>query len=218
MFRRLWFFVTRWRRMQDLEEEMCLHLELRAAANRREGVPSEEAARRARLRFGNPLAFREEARDAWGFAALERLGGNLRYAIRRTVERPAGTLVVVLTLALGIAATTGMFTLLDAMLLRPAPWNTSGQAVWIVGLDGRSGEPRHLSYPDYLAYRDRATTLSGVAAEGGTAMALGGPQPQRVLGAVVSGNYFDVLGLHAQVGRTFAADDDMAQAARPWSC
>lgn len=215
MLRRLWFFVTRWRRMQDLDEEMRLHVELRAAANRRDGLHSEEAARQARLRFGNPLKLREEARDVWGFAELERIGGDLRHAVRRIVHRPAGTLVVVLTLALGIAATTAMFTLLDAMLLRPAPWNTRGQVVWIVGLWGRSAMPRNLSYPDYLIYRDRATTLSGVAAEGRTAMAIGGRQPQRVLGALVSGNYFDVLGLRAQIGRTFAPDEDTAPGANP---
>ena len=215
MFRRLWFFVTRWRRMQDLDEEMRLHVELRAAANRRDGLHPEEAARQARLRFGNTLKLREEARDVWGFAELERIGGDLRHAARRIVQRPAGTLVVVLTLALGIAATTAMFTLLDAMLLRPAPWNTSGRVVWIVGLRGRSAMPRNLSYPDYLIYRDRATALSGVAAESGTAMAIGGRQPERVLGALVSGNYFDVLGLRGQIGRTFAPDEDKAPDANP---
>jgi predicted permease len=215
MFRRLWFFVTRWRRMQDLDEEMRLHVELRAAANRRDGLQTEEAARQARLRFGNPLELREEARDAWGFAELERIGGDLRHAVQRIVQRPAGTLVVVLTLALGIAATTAMFTLLDAMLLKPAPWNTSGRVVWIVGLEGRSARARNVSYPDYLIYRDRAKTLSGIAAEGGTAMAIGSRQPQRVLGGIVSGNYFDVLGLHAQIGRTFAPDEDTAPGAYP---
>jgi predicted permease len=215
MFRRLWFFLTRWRRMQDLDEEMRLHVELRAAANLRDGLHAEEARRQARLRFGNPLTLREEARDVWGFAELERISGDLRHAVRRIVQRPAGTLVVVLTLALGIAATTAMFTLLDAMLLRPAPWNTSGRLVWIVGLEGRSATPRHLSYPDYLIYRDRATTLSGVAAEAGTAMAIGSRQPQRVLGALVSGNYFDVLGLRVQIGRAFAPDEDTAPGAYP---
>ncbi|HEX2445109.1 MAG TPA: ABC transporter permease [Vicinamibacterales bacterium] len=215
MFRRLWFFVTRWRRIQDLDEEMRLHVELRAAANRRDGLRAAEARRQALLRFGNPLKLREEARDVWGFAELERVGGDLRQAVRRVVQHPARTLVVVLTLALGVGATTAMFTLVDAMLLRPAPWNTSGRVVWIVGFEGRSAGPRNLSYPDYLGYRDRATTLSGVAAEGGTAMVIGSRQPQRVLGGIVSGNYFDVLGLHAQVGRTFAPDEDAAPGAYP---
>jgi hypothetical protein len=167
MFRRLWFFVTRWRRMQDLDEEMRLHVELRAAANRRDGLHAEEAARQARLRFGNPLKLREDARDVWGFAEVERISGDLRHAVRRIGQHPGRTLIVVLTLALGIGATTAMF-----MLLKPAPWNRSGRVVWIAGLKGRSADARNVSYPDYLVYRDRATTLSGIAAEGGTAMAI----------------------------------------------
>jgi len=215
MFRRLWFFVTRWRRMQDLDEEMRLHVELRAAANRRDGLQAEEAARQARLRFGNPLKLREDARDVWGFAEVERISGDLRHALRRIGQHPGRTLIVVLTLALGIGATTAMFTLLDATLLRPARWNTSGRVVWIEGLEGRSTTPRDLSYPDYLVYRDRATTLSGIAAEGGTVLAIGSRQPQRVLGGLVSGNYFDVLRLRAQIGRTFAPDEDTAPGAHP---
>ena len=211
--RRLWFFITRWRRVNDLDEEMRLHVELRAAANRRRGLPPEEATREARVRFGNPLKLREEAREMWGFAEVERIGGDLRHAVRRIVQHPSRTLVVVLTLALGIGATTAMFTLLDAMLLKPASWNTDGRLVWIARLEGASGSPRRLSYPDYLIHRDRTTTLSGVAAEGGTAMAIGSREPQRVLGGVVSGNYFDVLGVHAQIGRTFAPDEDTAPGA-----
>ena len=208
MFRRLWFFITRWQRMQDLDEEMRMHVELRAAANRCEGMSPEEAARQAHRHFGNLLKLREEARDVWGFAELERIGGDLRHAVRRLVQHPAGTLVVVATLALGIGATTAMFTLLDAMLLRPAHWNRNGRAVWVVGLEGRSSSPRNVSYPEYLTYRSRMTTLSGLAAESGTAMTIGSRQPQRVLGGLVSGNYFDVLGLRAQIGRTFAPDED----------
>jgi predicted permease len=215
MFRRLWFFVTRWRRIRDLDEEMRLHVELRAAANRRDGLTGAEAARQARRRFGNSLKLREEARDAWGLMELERVAGDLRHAVRRIVQHPGRTLVVVLTLALGISATTAMFTLVDAMLLRPAPWNKAGRVVWIAGLKDHSANLENLSYPDYLLYRDRATTLSAVAAESGTSMAIGSRQPQRVLGGLVSGNYFDVLGIGAQVGRTFAPDEDTAPGTHP---
>jgi hypothetical protein len=64
VIRRVWFFLTRWRRMWDLDEEMRLHVEFRAAVNRRHGLPAEDSVRHARVRFGNPLALREEARDA----------------------------------------------------------------------------------------------------------------------------------------------------------
>src|SRR5262245_57114631 len=178
---------------------MRLHVELRAAANRRDGLNAEEAARQAHLRFGNPLTLREDARDAWGLSELERVAADLRHAVRRSVQHPARALVVILTLALGIGATAAMFALVDALLLKPAPWHESGRLVWMTSLNVRSIRPDKLSYADYLAYRDRATTLSGVAAEGGTAVAIGSRQPQRALGGLVSGNYFDVLGIRASV-------------------
>ena len=215
MFRRLRFFVTRWRQIRDLDEEMRLHVELRAAANRRDGLHPDEAARQARLRFGNPLALREDARAAWGFSELERVAADLRHAVRRIVQQPGRTFVVVATLALGIGATTAMFSLVDALLFKPAPWDKSGDAVWIAGLKGRSAHPGDVSYPDYLVYRDRTAMLSGVAAEGGTAMSIGSGQPRRVLGGLVSGNYFDVLEIPAQIGRTFAPDEDTTPGAHP---
>src|SRR5690348_11254871 len=118
--RRLWFFVTRWRRLRELDEEMQLHVELRAAANRHDGMDAAAAAHVARVRFGNRLRLREEARDMWGFLELERFGADLRYAVRRMTHQPTHALVVVFTLALGIAATTAMFSLVDAFFLRPA--------------------------------------------------------------------------------------------------
>ncbi|HZM59476.1 MAG TPA: ABC transporter permease [Vicinamibacterales bacterium] len=139
---------------------------------------------------------------------LDDLWQDLRYAARLLWKRSAFATTAVLTLALGIAATTAMFTFVDTFLFKPAPWNKAGGLVWIAGLKGRSTGSRNVSYPDYLVYRDRATTLSGVAASGNTPMSVGSRQPQRVLGGLASGNYFDVLQIRAQIGRTFTLDDD----------
>jgi predicted permease len=224
-FRRFWFFVTRWRRLKELDDEMALHVELRAAANRRRGLSPADATREARRRFGNQLKLREESRDMWGFSTLERIGDDLRYAARQVLRRPAWTLVVVLTLALGIGANTAIFSLIDTMLFKPASWNAGGQGrgplVWISSVVPRSARMGSMPYPDYQAYRDRATTLSGVVAFSGGGMSLGtargagGAHPRRVLGGLVSGNYFDVLGLRAAVGRTFTPDEDGAPGAHP---
>src|SRR5947207_15841967 len=81
LLRRIWFFVTRWRRLQDLDAEMRLHVEMRADANRTRGLAPEEAMRNAKARFGNPLKLREESRDMWGFSDVERVGEDLRYAL-----------------------------------------------------------------------------------------------------------------------------------------
>ncbi|HWB17806.1 MAG TPA: ABC transporter permease [Vicinamibacterales bacterium] len=215
MLRRLWFLLTRGQRQRELDDEMRLHLELREAANQRRGMDGAEAARMARVRFGNPLRVREESLDAWRLAGLEDVGRDVRHAIRRLHQQPGRALVIVLTLALGIGATTAMFSLIDAMLLKPAPWDTTGRLAWIVGLNSGSLSPRSVAYTDYLAYHDRATALAGLAAEGGMAMAIGTKEPQRLLGGVVSGNYFEVLGIHAEVGRPLTAADDAAVGANP---
>jgi putative ABC transport system permease protein len=205
------------RRIADEEMDAELHAFLEAAVDEkmRSGMGREEATRAARLETGlvSTHSVKERVRDIGWEAWLDTLWQDLRFAVRRAVQRPGRSLVVVLTLALGIGATTAMFTLVDAMLFRPAPWNSNDRVVWIVGLWGRSPMPRNFSYPNYLSYRDRATALSGVAAEGGTAMAIGGLQPQRVLGALVSANYFDVIGLRAQIGRAFVPDEDKAPGA-----
>jgi hypothetical protein len=93
--RRLWFFLTRWRRIDDLDEEMRLHLELRAAAHRQRGLAPDAAAREARRRFGSPLRLREQSREMWGFSELERTSRDLRDAVRQLVRRPLSTFVIV---------------------------------------------------------------------------------------------------------------------------
>jgi predicted permease len=151
----------------------------------------------------------------WGSSELERIGADLRYAVRQVVRRPAWTLVVVLTLALGIGANTSIFTLVDAMLLKPATWNKTDRVVWLTSFQARTGRVGSMSYPDYVAYRDRLTTLSGVLAYGGNGLSVGGSRPRRVLGGLVSGNYFDVLGIPAAIGRTFAPEEDTTPGVHP---
>jgi macrolide transport system ATP-binding/permease protein len=119
LIRRIWFFVTRWRRLQDLDAEMRLHVEMRADANRRRGLAPDEAMRVAKARFGNSLKLREETRDVWGFSGVERVTDDLRSAMRQLIRRPTWTVVVVLTLALGVGANVSVFTLVDTMLLKP---------------------------------------------------------------------------------------------------
>jgi predicted permease len=209
LFRRLWYVLTRWRRVRDLDDEMRLHVAMRAAANQRQGLAPDEAQREAKRRFGNPLKLREQARDMWGFSPLERTSQDFRSALRRVLHYPMWTLIIVSTLAIGIGANTSVFTLVDTMLFKPAPWNSSGRLVWISSVSGRSSEMGGMSYADYLAYRDRATTLSGVLAYAGNGVGIGGggQTAEHVNAGLVSTNYFDVIGIHAAIGRTFVADD-----------
>jgi putative ABC transport system permease protein len=110
-------------------------------------------------------------------------------------------------LAIGIGGSVAIFTLVDALLFKPAPWNRDGRLVWIGSVRGQSEALSGTSYPDYLAYRDRTKTLSGVLAYSGGAVSVAGPTPQRALAGVVSYDYFDVLGIRPAIGRTFRSGD-----------
>ena len=211
-FRRLWFALTRARRTAELDEEMRLHRELREAANARRGLSPAEAARLARVRFGNPLTLREQSQDGWGFALVEAVRRDLRHAARQLRRRPTWTATVVLTLALGVGANTAMFTLIDALLFRPGPGQAPENLVRVTTVEEPSGAFVSTSYPNYIDLRNQTKTLSGLMAYAGNQFSVGGPSSDLVFGNVVSGNYFDVLEIHAALGRTFRGEDDQAAA------
>ena len=198
--------IGRRRYLDDLDGEMRLHIELRAAANRRDGLDAPDA--RARRRFGNTLKLREESADMWAFVWLDRLVHDVRNAIRQVVRHRASSAAVVLTLALGIGANTAVFTLVEAALFKPAQGTQPERLVWIAERPAQGGRVRNMSYPDYVAYRDRMTSAASVLAYSGAEFSLGGRPAERLFGAVVSGNYFDVLGIRLALGRAFTNDED----------
>jgi len=106
---------------QELDDELRLHIEREAEKYERQGMSHDAARRRARLDFGGVEQMKEASRDMRGTARLESVGRDLRYAIRSLRNRPAFTLTVIATLALGIGANTAIFTLVDALVLRPLP-------------------------------------------------------------------------------------------------
>jgi hypothetical protein len=111
----------RHRSARRLDDEVQFHLEQQIAENIAAGMSREEARYAAMRAFGNPTFLIEEARDAWGWTALESIGKDFRYALRSLRGSPLFTLTVILSLALGIGANTAIFTLLHASLWRPLP-------------------------------------------------------------------------------------------------
>jgi len=140
------------------------------------------------------------------------LAQDLRYALRILVTSPAFTMVVVLTLALGIGANTAIFSLTDQVLLRQLPVRSPEQLVILDGpgaFQGRTFNNGTFSYPMYRDFRDQNTVFDGVIARFGTPLTMSSQgQSERVSGELVTGNYFDVLGVRAAIGRTFTPDDD----------
>src|SRR6188474_1153255 len=138
---------------------------------------------------------------------------DLRYAFRTLVTTPAFTIVVVLTLALGIGANTAIFSLTDQVLLRQLPVRSPEQLVILDGpgaFQGRTFNNGTFSYPMYRDFRDQNTVFDGVIARFPAPLTLmSDGEAERVSGELVTGNYFGVLGVGAQIGRTLTPADDV---------
>jgi len=146
---------------------------------------------------------------------LEALIADIRYTVRWLVRSPGFALVAIASLAVGIGLNTTLFTVVDAVLFRPLPVDRPSQLVDVY-TTGRSGE-RYVtsSYPDYLDLRDRNEVFSGMLAYSLALDAINLADRSRLaLGEVVTGNYFELLGIHAQIGRTLLPDDDRKRAPR----
>ena len=143
---------------------------------------------------------------------------DIRYALRLLTKNPVFTAVVVLTLALGIGANAAIFSLLDKVLLQSLPVAKPDQLAVLSQYDPKQGpnSGSSFSYPMYQDLRDRNSVFSGVIARGGAQMNVSyGDQTERVTGELVSGNFFEVLGVRPWAGRLFTQDDDRTPGAHP---
>jgi predicted permease len=151
---------------------------------------------------------------------MEMFMQDVRYGFRMLVKHPAFTLVVVLSLALGIGANTTIFTLINALFLNPLPVEDASRIVMVYTTDENNQQQGFTfmptSFPNYVDYRDKNTVLSGLAAIGGTGLSLSsGGEPEQVFAEVVSGNYFDVLGVKFALGRGFLPEEDKTPGSHP---
>ena len=224
MFRQLWIdfrvrlsalFGRRTLNARALEE-MEFHLEMREKQLRELGIPASEARSQARREFGNSLLLQEATRDSWKYSPLKNLlhdvGSDVRYAARWLVRTPVFAAAAIVTIALGVGVNAGLFTVLNGVLFRDLPAPDSSELVSMIqnveGVEEHYGQGI-FSLAEYVAYRDRTQTLSGVIAmanaRGGTT--LGGETPQKVLGSLVSCNYFAVLQQPPVLGRGLEEKD-----------
>jgi len=138
IWRRLRALVRRRQNDRDLEEEMRLHVELRAEEQIKTGVAPDDARSTAQLRFGNALLMKERSRDVWGWRWLETFLQDLRYGARMLRTSPAFTTVAILSLAIGIGANTAIFSVVNAILLKSMPVRDPEQLRLVLW----TGEPR----------------------------------------------------------------------------
>ncbi|MGQ0733089.1 MAG: ABC transporter permease [Acidobacteriota bacterium] len=140
---------------------------------------------------------------------------DIRYGLRVLRGNPAVTLTAIASLALGIGANTSIFTIVNAALLRPLPVERPGELAYVF-TGSRESPWGTTSYPDYLDYRDQNDVFNDLAAYGEIAVSLSADEsPELVRGVIASGNYFDVLGVHAVRGRTFSPADDRTLRSHP---
>jgi predicted permease len=211
--------LRRSRMESEMDAELRFHVEAYAQDLMRSGVPREEAVRRARLEFGGAERVKEECREARGIDFVESLTQDIRYGLRVLRKSPGFTATAVLTLALGIGANTSVFSLVYALAIRPLPVKDAASLVSVYQSfrgnphsRGVQGSPYYISYPEYVNYRDGNDSFSGLAAYAETTLSLGGGDPHPLPGALVSCNYFEVLGGDFAVGRGFGPSDCLASA------
>lgn len=195
------------KRNEDLERELESDLTLEEEEQRERGVPPQESSFAARRAFGNTTLIREQTHEAWGWAPFERLLQDFRYALRQIRRSPGFAVAAVATLALGIGASTAIFSVTDAVLLRPLPYPNPQQIVriWEQAPDGHTMNLAHLNFEDF---RSQNHTFSNMAEYGfGVETMAGGSEPVRVTVAAVSKDFFTVFGVTPFLGRTFAADE-----------
>jgi len=206
--------IHRRRAEQELDDEIHAHLEMEIEQNIADGMSPEDARLAARRSFGSVALAKEDSRTMWGLWSLEIFWRDLRYGLRMLLKSPNITLTAVLTLALGIGANTAIFTLLDKVLIRPLPVEQPYQLVTFV--EDASGAPAIFSYPLYAELRDRNDVLSGVVAHDQKPFSLSdGSQSERVVGQIVSGNYFATLGVRPALGRFFLPEEDRTPGTHP---
>ncbi len=192
---------------RNLNDELRSHLEMRANESVAGGMSPESARHDAHKRFGNPTLVREETRDADLFAWIETAGHDLRFSLRMIRKSPVFAAVAVFSLALGIGANIGIFSLMDAVLLRPLPVEKPAE---LEKFDS------YYSFTMYRELRDANTVFSGLIARQVSPVSLVTlGRPDRATAELVSGNYFSLLGIQPVLGRLLAPDDDDALMRHP---
>jgi putative ABC transport system permease protein len=208
-----------------LQEEIALHLELRARKLRESGFASGDAGFAARRQFGNAALYHDQVSDLWGWTMLERFLQDLRHGARSLAKAPGFTAIAVLTLALGLGINTAIFSAVNAVMFRPLPYLEPGRLVslWEVANTtdkatfsstgtqaGKAGGPRRttVSVANIADYVRSGVFQDLAAYDRATANLSGSGTPERLTGETVTWNFFRTLGVAPIRGRSFLPEED----------
>jgi len=213
LWRRLLFYWRREAFDRELAEEMRFHLEMKIEENSKAGMTPKEARYAAQRKFGNQTLLKEVSREMWGFNSLETLLQDVRYSLRMMRCNPGFTAVTVLSLALGIGANTAIFSVVNAVLLRPLPYQDPDRLAILWTANTRQRLPDGTSYPNFKDWRDQNHVFADLAVfhrpQFTSVILTGADGPERIGAGVVSANFFSVLGVPPALGRTFSFDEEL---------
>jgi putative ABC transport system permease protein len=196
------------KREEDLERELRSHLELEAQEQQENHLTPEEARYAAQRAFGNASLVKEATRETWGFMWLAKLSQDVRYGCRMLKNNPGFAAVVILTAALGIGANTSIFTVVNAVLLRPLPYRDADRLVSLVNVAKDNFVKLGVADFQYAAWRDQAGIFDGMAAYAGRRFTItGNGDPEQLLAQAVTPGFLRTMGIAPLVGRDFSSGD-----------
>ncbi len=204
---------SRRRLYNDLSEEIQSHLDEKINELVATGMPRKEATAAARREFGNVTLTEEDSRTVWQWPSIEDFFMDVRFGARMLRKNPGFAAVAIVTLALGIAVNTTIFSAVNGWMLRPPTIKDPGRVVVILSTDPAKGgygwDQNPVSVPDFIDWREQSQAFEDMVASHGSDFALTrGTEPEWCDGARVSANYFQVLGVPAALGRTFLPGED----------
>jgi hypothetical protein len=200
---------------QELDEELALHLEMEKEANIRRGMSPEAARRQAVLTLGGLEQTKEAVRDARGVRPVEELVRDARFAFRSFARTPGFTITVVLVLALGIGATTSIFSAVRTVVLRPLPFGEPERLYMLWETNPGVGWERQMASPaNYLDWKERVAAFADIEAYGSPwqVPVTGLERPVALRAVNVTGGLFSMLGVRPMLGRDFTEAETWASA------
>ena len=211
-------FLRRWRALihkkeldDELDEELRFHLERDVEQNIKSGMTPKDARNAALKAFGGVDQSKEECRDARGVGLLENTLRDISYSVRVLLKSYAFTIVVVLTLALGIGANTAIFSFANGILIRPLPYPQSDRlAVLEETAPKRGVESMRVSYANFVDWREQNTVFEGIGLHFGTSRfgLSGAGEPVEIRGSRITHGLLEILRVSPLIGRTFTANED----------
>jgi predicted permease len=199
---------------RDLDEELGAYIDLLVAEKVNAGASPDDARRQTLIDIGGVEMVKEQVRDERPGMLVENAGRDLRYGLRQLRRSPVFAAIAILTIALGIGATSAIFSVINAVALKPLPYPNSDRLVFITSQFPKLGFDKFwLSPPEYFELRERSKSYTDIAAYRETALNVSdGSRPERVNAVAITANMFDVLGVRPMMGSPFAAELDRPNA------